>query len=45
MNARERIVELETEYDRLSDAGRDTFAISEELAGLRAEINQPAVAV
>jgi hypothetical protein len=39
-----RIEELEAEYDRRSDRGLDTFEISEELAKLRAEVSQTDVA-
>jgi hypothetical protein len=38
-----RIEELEAEYDHRSDRGLDTFAISEEIAELRAQL-EPAVA-
>jgi hypothetical protein len=42
--AKNRIEELEAEYDRRSDRGLDTFETSEELAKLRAEVYQTDVA-
>jgi hypothetical protein len=42
--AKNRIEELEAEYDRRSDRGLDTFETSDELAKLRAEVSQTKVA-